>query len=157
MRNYGNHLGLDGRSLVARLRPVVDTVAPPRALSHREPLSESRRPTASMVTASLVYMGALYAGYHLFVATGEGPPVEIAEAPVSDPQPPAPPIPATTPLVMASAVKLALEPLPVAEAVASPAPDVTSAVAAESASAAVLPAQLVSLDSGLAPAAAAAT
>ena len=43
-----------------------------------------------------------------------------------------------------------------AEAVTSPAPDVTSAVAAESASAAALPAQLVSLDSGPAPAAAAA-
>ena len=74
LRNYGDHLGLDGRSLVARLRPAVDSVAPPRALSHREPLSESRRPTVSVVTASLVLMGALYADYHLFVATGEGPP-----------------------------------------------------------------------------------
>ena len=48
LRSYGDHLGLDGRSLVARLRPAVETVAPPRALSHREPLSESRRPTAGV-------------------------------------------------------------------------------------------------------------
>ena len=100
-------------------------------------LSESRRPTASVVTASLVLMGALYAGYHLFVATGEGPPIEIARGACIGPA-------ATRagrarrrpPLVMVSAVKLALEPVPVAEAVTSPAPDVTSAVAAESASAA---------------------
>lgn len=156
LRNYGDYLGLDGRSLVARLRPAVATAAPPRALTHRGPLSESRRPTVSMVTASLVLMGALYAGYHLFVVTGEGPPAEIAEAPASELQPPAPSSPVTPPLVTASAVRLALEPVPAVAAVVSPAPDVTSAVAAENAQAAELPARLVSLDNGPAPAAAAA-
>ena len=121
LRNYGDHLGLDGRSLVARLRPAVDTVAPPRALSHREPLSESRRPTASTwLTASLAD-GRPLCRLPLVRGYRRGASYEIAEAPVSDLQPPAQPSPATTPLVMASAVKLALEPLPVVEAVTSPA------------------------------------
>ena len=48
LRNYGDHLGLDGRSLVARLRPAVDTRGtaarpqPPRA-AERKPASYRQR------------------------------------------------------------------------------------------------------------------
>ncbi|HEX6013020.1 MAG TPA: helix-turn-helix domain-containing protein, partial [Geminicoccaceae bacterium] len=54
LRCYGAHLGLDGDALVARLRPAVAGMAQPREVSRREPPSESRRPTAAVVAASLV-------------------------------------------------------------------------------------------------------
>lgn len=140
LRTYGDHLGLDGRSLVARLRPAVEIAASRRGLAYREPLSQSRQPTAGILVAALVLLVAVYAGYQVFLPGGDEQPAQIAEAPsapapIADAEASAPP--------PARAVTLATE--------ASPAPvgsDVTSAVAAESAPSSIVPVALVSPETG---------
>jgi cytoskeleton protein RodZ len=174
LRCYGAHLGLDGDALVARLKPAVAGMAAlPREISRREPPSESRRPTAAVVTASLVLAGALYAGYHLFSADREPPAQQVAELAAGVPPPATPPAqsietaaPTTTAAEMPAAPTAAVRdedapPTPPAETVPPVAADVTSAVAAESGSsdgaAAGAPAVLAALDGdGAAPTTAAA-
>lgn len=142
LRTYGDHLGLDGRTLVARLKPAVEIVAPRLALAHRAPLSQSRQPTAGILVAAVVLLAAVYTGYQVFLPGSDGRPAEIAEAPAA-----APPVtdtegPASLP---APAMALAGDAPPTPVPVQS---DVTSAVAAESASSSMVPVALVSPESG---------
>lgn len=81
LRSYGDYLGLDGKALVERLKAAVSDVTAPPELSYREPLSESRRPTAALVTASLMLATALYAGYHVLSVERSTAPEQVAEAP----------------------------------------------------------------------------
>jgi cytoskeleton protein RodZ len=138
LRSYGDYLGLDGKRLVASLKPAVEAATQACPLSLREPLGESRRPTAAMLVASLLLAGALYAGYHLFTTGSGEPPMQVAEAPAAIVLPP----PFATPGPRAAAR------LPLALAEPEPAlADVTSAVAAESPEGAgSRPDLLVSLD-----------
>jgi cytoskeleton protein RodZ len=130
LRTYGDHLGLDGRTLVARLKPAVDIVAPRLGLAHRAPLSQSRQPTAGILVAAVMLLAAVYAGYQVFLPGSDSQRAEIVEAPASLPVP-------TTAL----AVDASPTPVPVQS-------DVTSAVAAESASSPMVPVALVSPESG---------
>jgi cytoskeleton protein RodZ len=139
LRSYGDYVGLDGKLLAANLKPAVEAATPAPPLSHREPLSESRRPTFAVLVASLVLAGGFYAGYRVFTVDRGEPPLAVAEAPAAVELPP--PAVATTP-----------EPSPAAsvvqaEAPRTPTPDAASALAAESPSGvAATPAVLVSVE-----------
>ncbi len=140
LRTYGDHLGVNGRTLVARLKPAAEIVAPRRDLAYRKPLSQSRQPTAGFLLAALVMLTAAYAGYHVFPPGGDDRPAEIAEAPV-----------AVSPVTEANVSTSPAVPAVTRAAEAAPAPiesDVTSAVAAESASSPIVPVALVSPESG---------
>lgn len=66
LRTYGTYLGLDAAAMVDHLKGAVGgRLAAQPDLVYREPLSESRRPTAALVFASLMVVGALYGGYYL--------------------------------------------------------------------------------------------
>jgi cytoskeleton protein RodZ len=135
LRCYGGHLGLDGDALVARLKPAVAGMALPRESGRRAPPSESRRPTASVVTVSLVLAGALYASYHLFSASGDAPLQQVAE--VVGVAPPAGPLASSletgAPASPTVAIRDGDAPTAQPPETAPPATaDVTSAVAAES-------------------------
>jgi cytoskeleton protein RodZ len=172
LRCYGGHLGLDGDALVARLKPAVAGMAPPREIGRREPPGESRRPTAAVVTASFVLAGALYPGYHLFSSDREPPVEQVAELgtgvqlPAASPVQPseaAAPVPTAVeaPASLTATVREEDAPTTQPAETAAPAADVTSAVAAESGSsdgaAPGEPAVLAALEGdGAAPTAAAA-
>jgi len=81
LRSYGDYLGLDGRAMVDRLKSAVHGVTAPPDLVYREPLSESRRPTAALVTASLMLASALYVGYYVISADRGDAPEQVAQAP----------------------------------------------------------------------------
>jgi cytoskeleton protein RodZ len=175
LRGYGDYLGLDGKALVARLKAAVRDVTAPPDLSYREPLSESRRPTVALVTASLTLATALYAGYYVLSVDRPGAPERVAQAPGElgelarsvlasrDPGPSEPPV-----LLAAPAENVAAAAAPTSQAAAAPAvstttpqpaasaaapsatADVTSAVAAESndaTRAGAVPMVLAALDS----------
>ena len=140
LRTYGDHLGVNGSTLVARLKPAAEIVAPRRDLAYRKPLSQSRQPTAGFLLAALVMLTAAYAGYPVFPPGGDDRPAEIAEAPV-----------AVSPVTEANVSTSPAVPAVTRAAEAAPAPiesDVTSAVAAESASSPIVPVALVSPESG---------
>ncbi|MFZ1431327.1 MAG: RodZ domain-containing protein [Geminicoccaceae bacterium] len=142
LRTYGDHLGLDGKTLVGRLKPAVEIVAPRLGLAHRAPLSQSRQPTAGILVAAVVLLAAVYAGYQVFLPASDGQPAEIAEAPVAAPPVTDTELPASLP---APAIALAVDAPPTPVPVQ---PDVTSAVAAESTSSPMVPVALVSSESG---------
>lgn len=81
LRTYADYLGLDSDALVERLKATSRGVAAPPELVYREPLSESRRPTAAIVTASLLVAAALYAGYYVATGGPAGPPEQVAKVP----------------------------------------------------------------------------
>lgn len=165
LRNYGDHLGLDGRTLAARLRPAVTTASPRCEVSYREPLSDSRRPATSILAASLVLLGAAYAGYRTFLPPAGPPPDIVADPPraavaaeATPSRAPTPPPPGgmagAAPVVPALGAEPALMPPPVAGEQPPPKPpvaDVTSAVAAESAPAAAVPVALTSPEAEATP------
>jgi cytoskeleton protein RodZ len=158
VRSYGDYLGLDGRALVDRLKAAVHGVTAPPELVYREPLSESRRPTAALVTASLMLASALYVGYHVLSADRGDAPEQVAQVPSElgvlahnvlasrDPGVPERPagneVPATAAASSAAPSETPANPAASAPAVAALQParvaapasgaDVTSAVAAES-------------------------
>lgn len=142
LRTYGDHLGLDGRTLVARLQPPVAIVAPRLGLAHRAPLSQSRQPTVGILVAAVLLLASIYAGYQVFLPGSDGQPAEIAEAPAAAPPVTDTEAPTSLPAsVLALAVDAPSTPVPVQS-------DVTSAVAAESASSPMVPVALVSPESG---------
>lgn len=168
LRSYAEYLELDADALVRRLKAAVRDVTALPDLSYREPLSESRRPTAALVTASLMLVTALYSGYYVFSGGRPSEPVQVAEAPGElgelartvlasrDPGPSAPepaaPAPATVAPAAPTSQATASAPAEQAKAQApvaaapSVAADVTSAVAAESGNGAA-PMLLAALDS----------
>ncbi len=82
LRSYAGHLELDGEGLVASLKSSAARVASPPELVYREPIAESRRGTAVMLTASALLAAAVYGGYYMIyhVDRGGSEPV-VAEVP----------------------------------------------------------------------------
>jgi cytoskeleton protein RodZ len=178
LRSYGDYLELDGGALVNRLKRAVRDVTAPADLSYREPLSESRRPTAALVTASLMLAMALYTGYQVLSGGRESEPVAVAEAPgelgelartvlasrdlgpiepVASQPAPVTAAPAAPTSQASGTPAGATQPAMTASVTTpapAPAPDVTSAVAAESNGADSRPMVLAALDSDRAPPAA---
>jgi cytoskeleton protein RodZ len=174
VRSYGDYLGLDGQALVERLKAAVHGVTAPPELVCREPLSESRRPTAALVTASLMLASALYVGYHVFSADRGDAPEQVAQAQgelgvlahdvLASRDPGAPArneVPAVTTVSSAAppagtsadpaAAPVAATPQPAHVAAPVPGADVTSAVAAESRSPESVLAPLAARESDAAP------
>jgi cytoskeleton protein RodZ len=81
LRSYGAHLGLDGEQLVAALKSSTASVAAPPELVYREPIAESRRGTAVMLTASALLAAAVYSGYYMIYHVDRGGKEPVAEAP----------------------------------------------------------------------------
>lgn len=146
LRAYAESLELDAADMVAQLKACTAPLQPPTLVPH-EPVPESRRPTASLMAASLLLLGATYVGYRLIGGDGAFEPAPVAELPsppavemaALPPEPlpaPAPVEPVAsaaieaTPPVAAVATEPPPAPIPV-KATPAPAADVTSAVAAE--------------------------
>lgn len=81
LRSYGTYLGLPGDELVAELKSSSARVAPPPQLVYREPIAESRRGTAVMLTASALLAAAVYGGYYMIYHVDRGGGEPVAEAP----------------------------------------------------------------------------
>jgi hypothetical protein len=83
LRSYGDHLGLDGAVLSARLDEALGTVSGRRDLQHPAP-TRRYQPDATAVVAALM-LGAVGAGAYLLVgARGNLPPRSVADQAYAD-------------------------------------------------------------------------